>query len=438
MEEQRETETSTSLQREKKGLLRFLLSIFSSLKHRNYRLFFCGQAISLIGTWMQMTAQGWLVYSLSRSKFVLGLVSALSTLPLALLSPVGGVVADRFSRRRILIFTQSLSIVPPLLLSLLVLTKAVQVWHIALLAALLGTVNAFDMPTRQSFVIEMVGREDLMNAIGLNSGLFNSARIIGPAIAGIVMAEVGIGYCFLLNGLSFIPVVIALLFMRILTASTKHKEKSSFTTIIAGFKYVKNNPRLFGLLGLLSIMCVFGFSYSSLLPAFARDILSVRERQYGELLTFNGIGAVTGALLVASFANKVKNRKHFLFIGASLFSVSLTIFSLSTRFPLARFPLIPAGIGMILFLSTANTLIQTTSSDEFRGRVMGIWTFAFGGSMPLGSFIAGTLAHYLGITVTLQMCALICMAATLTAALFSRNPKCSRAILPYEGRSLEE
>jgi len=370
---------------------------------------------------MQTAAQGWLVYDITRSRFFLGVVSALSTLPMSLLSPFGGVVADRFPRRRIVLFTQVSLLFPPLALSLLVLVGKVEVWQIAALGALSGVINAFDMPARQAFVIELVGRQDLMNAIGLNSGIFNGARIVGPAIAGTLIVTVGIGYCFLLNSLSYIAVIVALIFIQTPMVVSQSESGSVLDTVTSGFKYISRNRRLFGLLGLLALVCVFGFSYTVLLPAFARDILDVSAQGYGYLLTFNGIGAVTGALFVATMASKVKNRKHILFIGISLFSVSIMLVSLMTRFTLALLPLVFAGMGMIMFLSTANTLIQTTVSDEFRGRVMGIWTFVFGGSMPLGSFVAGAMAQYLGVPLTIKIGALICATAALIASIFSET-----------------
>ena len=401
----------------------FLAATFSSLRHSNYRMFFFGQMISLIGTWMQMTAQGWLVYELTGSKVMLGVVGMVGTLPLALLSPLGGFAADRFPRRSVLLVTQSCAMVMPLVLSALVLTGAVRVWHVALLAGFLGVVNAFDMPTRQSFAIEMVGREDLMNAIGLNSGIFNTARIVGPALAGITMASIGIGYCFMLNGLSYIAVVAALAMMDVPGTGTRERSGSFLRQIAGGFSYVKKDARLSGLLGLLAVVSVFGFSYTSLLPAFGRDVFRVGPRDYSLLLTFNGIGALTGALVVATFGNRRRGKRQVLLAGIALFCVAISAFSLTRALAAGLTSLLLAGAGMIMFMTTANTLIQSTVPDEYRGRVMGIWTFVFGGAMPVGAICAGTVAHYIGVSLTVRLGAAVSIMMAAAAAITARRLK---------------
>lgn len=398
------------------------LTTFSSLRHRNYRLFFFGQMISLIGTWMQWTAQGWLVYKMTGSKFMLGFIGMIGPLPLALLSVFGGVVADRFRRKSILIVTQSLAMVPPLILATLVLTDTVQVWHIAVLAASLGVIVSFDMPARQAFVIEMVGRGDLLNAIGLNSGIFNSARIVGPAVAGIVMAKTmtkdnplsGMGYCFLINGFSYVVVIVALFMIRPRTSGAPRHPGSPLRRMAAGFSFVKKDHRLLGLMGLLAIIGVFGFSYTRLLPAFARDTFGVDELGYGQLLTFNGVGAIVGSLIVASMAKR-RGKRRILFLGIFLFCVALIAFSRTAEFAFAALFLLFMGTGLIMFFSTANTLVQTVVPDELRGRIMGIWTFVFGGSIPVGSIVVGTAAEHLGLARTVQIGAAICAAAAIAA-----------------------
>jgi MFS family permease len=399
---------------------------FASLKHRNYRTFFFGQIISLVGTWTQSTAQGWLVYDLTKSIQWTGIVIGLGSAPMLILSLIGGGVADRFQRRKILVITQSASVIPPLILGLLILTGAVQVWHIAVAATMLGIINAFDMPARQAFVIELVGREDLMNAIGLNSGMFNTARIIGPAVAGIVMVSVGMGYCFVLNGLSFIAAVIALLIIRLPAPTVQQHKGSAWKHLTSGVKYILSDRRLSGLFALVAIVGVLGFSYVALLPAFVRDILGKSEKEYASVLTFVGFGSVAGALFVATVAEKAKSKKRILTVGIVILSVSLFTISLTKEYSIALIPLPFIGMGMIMFLSTANTLVQTNVSDEYRGRVMGMWTLVFGGSMPVGAVLSGTVAEYLGVPLTIQICSCLCIIAAISAAILSRRKNAQR------------
>jgi MFS family permease len=377
---------------------------------------------------MQWTAQGWLVYDLALkhhpdiAKLILGLFGTLATLPMAVLPPIGGYVADRFPRRTILLITQSASMVMPLILAALVLLDVVQVWHVAVLAGLLAVVFSFDMPARQAFVIEMVGREDLPNAIGLNSGIFNSARVTGPAIAGIVMALVGIGYCFLINGISYIAVVVALLMMRLGKIERPKQTGSFYRRITAGFSYVRSDKRVFGLMALLTIVGVFGFSYTRILPAFARDIFGAKDVGFAQMLTFNGFGAIAGSLIVATLAPRGHGRR-LLFIGALIFCLALTGFSFATEFSAGLVLLAVVGTGLIMFFVTANTLVQSVVPDEFRGRVMGVWGLVFGGSMPLGSFLAGAGAEYIGLGLTVRIGAIVCAVAVLAASVIGRRIK---------------
>ncbi len=394
-----------------------LAATFASLRHRNYRTFFLGQTISLIGTWTQATAQAWLVYDLTNSKQWSGIIMGLGSAPMLLLSLIGGGTADLLHRRKILIVTQTASIIPPLILGLLILAGAVQVWHIAIAAMMLGTINAFDMPARQAFVIELVGREDLMNAISLNSGIFNAARIVGPAVAGIVMVSVGMGYCFVLNGLSFIAAVIALLIIRLPAPAVQQHKASSWKHLSSGIKYILDDRQLSGLFALVAIVGVLGFSYVVLLPAFVRDILGRTEKEYASLLTFVGLGSVVGALFVAAVAKKAKSKKRIAIAGIILLSISLFAVSLTKEYSIALIPIPFIGMGMIMFLSTANTLVQTNVSDEYRGRVMGMWTLVFGGSMPIGAILSGTVAEYLGVSLTIQICSCLCIVTAIAAML---------------------
>ncbi|MBW2638281.1 MAG: MFS transporter, partial [Deltaproteobacteria bacterium] len=341
---------------------------FASLRHRNYRLFFFGQMISLPGTWMQWTAQGYLVYDLALrhhpeyAKVILGLFGTIATLPMAILPPFGGYVADRFPRRSILLVTQSISIIMPLILAALVLLDVVRIWHVAVLAGMLAVVFSFDMPARQAFVVDLVGKDDLPNAIGLNSGVFNSARVVGPAVAGIVMAVVSIGYCFLINGISYIAVVIALFMIRLPGVERRLQSGSLFRRLAAGFSYVRKERRVFGLMALLTIIGVFGFSYTRILPAFARDIFNVKDVGFAQLLTFNGFGAIVGSLIVASLAGR-GNKKHLLFVGGFIFCVGLAAFSFAGNFTTALVFMPFVGTGLIMFFVTANTLVQSVVPD---------------------------------------------------------------------------
>ena len=404
----------------RKRLLR-LPSTFSSLRHRNYRLFFFGQMISLIGTWMQWAAQGWLVLQLSDRYDMMGYVRTAQTLPLALLSLFGGVLADRFRRRNILIVTQSAAILPPLLLALLVFTNVVQVWHIAVLASLSGAVAAFDMPTRQAFVIKMVERKDLMNAIALNSSLFNSARIFGPLVAGALMHWIGIEYCFTANGLSYLAVVMALVMIRVAESPSRTQGESMQRRIVAGFSYVRSDKRVLGLFGIMAVVGIFGFSYMVLMPAFARDVFKRGPLGYGELLAFNGIGALVGALFVATVAKKVRKKRRLLLVGVLIFCVAITVFSNTAIMTVARVSLVFAGIGMIMFFTTANTLVQSVVPEEFRGRVMGIFAFVFGGTMPVGSILFGIAAQHIGLSLTVSTGAVICAILTVIAYVVGRK-----------------
>ncbi|HZR20537.1 MAG TPA: MFS transporter, partial [Verrucomicrobiae bacterium] len=295
---------------------------FASLRHRNFRLFFGGQLISLIGTWMQNTAQGWLVYELTGSKILLGAVAAIGSTPMMLFSTWGGSVADRHSKRRIILWTQTAMMVFAFVFAALVWSGRIRAWHIMVLAALGGCALAFDMPARQAFMVEMTSREDLINAISLNSSLVNGARVIGPSLAGLLMARVGIATCFLLNGLSFLAVILGLCLMRLPRFIAPRSPSSAWAHAAEGFQYVWRQRRMRLLLMLFAVAGVFGWSYSVLMPAFARDVLHVGQGRYGMLLSANGIGALFGALTVASVGMHV-NRRVLVLGGLWFFSAML-------------------------------------------------------------------------------------------------------------------
>jgi len=380
---------------------------FVALRHPNFRLFISGQLISLTGTWMQNTAQGWLVYQLTNSKLMLGLVAAAGSLPLLLFSVWGGSLADRYPKRRIVLCTQAMMMLSALAASLLIWTGKVQVWHIASLAALAGLAMAFDLPARQAFMMEMTSREDLMNAISLNSSIVNGARVVGPSVAGLLMSSVGVGLCFFLNGISYVAVIAGLWLMRLPKFAPPEPHASTWDHMAEGFRYSWGNRRIRVMLILFAVVGTFGWSYSVLMPAFARDVLGVGQGKYGMLLSANGVGALLGALTVASVGRQA-NRRLLVLGGLWVFSSMLLMLALAQNYVLAMVYLAVAGWGMLLFFSTINTLLQTSASDHMRGRVMGIWALIFGGMTPVGGLTAGTLSHYFGVRWAVSFAALIC------------------------------
>jgi len=393
---------------------------FAALKHRNFRLFFIGQSVSLIGTWMQNTAQSWLVYQLTGSKFLLGVVAAASSAPMLVFSIWGGSIADRHSKRTVLLFTQSAMMCLAFVLAALVWAKLVQPWHIIVLAALGGVAMAFDMPTRQAFMMEMTSREDLLNAVSLNSSIVNGARVVGPAAAGLLMAGAGLAACFFWNGMSFVAVLAGLLLMRLPRFAPPPQPQSNWQHALEGFTYVAKHRRVRTLLLLFSVVGVFGWSYSVLMPAFATDVLGVGSSQYGALLSANGVGALCGALTVAMFGNQL-HRRLLIFGGLGFFSAMLLLLALTRNYYLALIFMAMAGWGMLLYFSTTNTLIQMSVEDRMRGRVMGIWALVFGGMMPIGGLEAGSLSHWLGVPSAVAIGAIVCGTAALATWLFVRR-----------------
>lgn len=399
---------------------------FSALRHRNFRLFFVGQLISLIGTWMQNTAQGWLVYQLTGSKFLLGVVAAVGSAPMLLFSLWGGSVADRHSKRVIVLWTQSAMMFFAFAMAALVWTGRIQSWHILMLAGLGGLAMAFDMPARQAFMVEMTSREDLMNAISLNSSIVNGARVVGPSVAGLLMARAGMATCFFLNGLSFIAVLSGLWLMRLPKFVPRQRPSSALAHALEGFVYVWQHRRMRIILLLFAVVGIFGWSYSVLMPALAKDVLGAGQGQYGLLLSANGIGAMAGALTVATIGSQV-NRRWLVLGGLWLFSAMLFLLALVRNYYLALGCLAIAGWGMLLFFSTINTLLQTSASDEMRGRVMGIWALVFGGMTPIGGLEAGTLSHYFGVRWAVALGAVVCAGAALVVWLIVRQRPSSSA-----------
>jgi MFS family permease len=385
-----------------------------ALRHRNFQLFFSGQLISLIGTWMQTVAQSWLVYRITGSSLLLGSVGFASQIPVFLFAPIGGIVADRHNRHRVVIGTQIAAMVLASILAALTLTRTVQVWHIFLLASLLGVVNAFDIPGRQSFLVDMVGKEDLMNAIALNSSMFNGARVIGPAIAGILVAKIGEGWCFFANAVSYIAVIAGLLMMRVPPRSYRTSNASPLAHIIEGFRFVRHAAPIRAILLLLGLVSLVAMPYTVLMPIFDDRILHGGAQGLGILMGATGVGALLGALTLATRTG-VRGLGRWVALSCGGFGVSLVLFSLSRYFWLSTALLLPVGFCMMLQMSSSNTLIQAMVPDHLRGRVMAVYSMMFMGMAPFGALFGGALADRLGAPLTVSMGAVACIGG---AALF--------------------
>jgi MFS family permease len=373
-----------------------------SLRHRNFRLFFSGQLISLIGTWMQTIAQAWLVYRITGSSLLLGVVGFAGQIPIFILSPLGGLAADRWNRQKIVIGTQVASMLLAFVLAALTLLHIVKTWEIITLAALLGAVNAFDIPGRQSFLIEMVSRDDLMNAIALNSSMFNGARVIGPAIAGILVSRIGEGWCFFANGASYIAVIAGLLMMKLPPYRPVPAGTSPFEHIAEGFRYIQRTAPILALITLIGIVSLVAVPYSVLMPIFADQILHRGAHGLGILMGSAGVGALLGALTLAS-RRGVKGLGTVVGFAAMAFGVSLILFAFSKIFWLSVVLLVPVGYGVMLQMSSSNTLIQAMVPDELRGRAMAMYTMMFMGMAPIGSLLSGLFADWIGAPLTVAI-----------------------------------
>ncbi|MBI5696837.1 MAG: MFS transporter, partial [Nitrospirae bacterium] len=361
---------------------------FSALRHRNFRLFFIGQSVSLIGTWMHSLAQGWLVLKLTDSAFYLSLVQAMGSLPILFLSLIGGVVADRVVKRNLLLVTQALSMALATLLAVLVGMGAVTVWHVIVIATMLGVVNTFDIPGRQSFIVEMVGKEDLMNGIALNSAIFNGARIIGPAIGGVLIAAAGITACFYINAASYTAIIAGLLMMRFEAAPPRRESRPMMKELKEGLAYIRHTPSLSYFILMVSVTSLLAIPYIALMPVFARDVLGVGAKGLGVMMGSAGAGALAGALTLATLG-AVRRKGLTAFSAAFISSAALLAFSFSRSYPLSCVLLVVVGWGMITQLATVNTLIQTDVPDDLRGRVMSLYTLVFLGFIPVGNLIVG-------------------------------------------------
>ena len=383
-----------------------------SLRARNYRLFISGQLISLIGTWMQTVAQAWLIYGLTGSAALLGLIGFAGQIPVFVLAPLGGVIADRVNRHRILLATQGSMMVLALSLAALTLSHRIAVWEVFALAALLGISNAFDIPARQAFVAEMVEREDLANAIALNSSMVNGARIVGPAVAGIVVAAVGEGWCFLLNGLSYVAVLAALMRMHVKPSVAPASTPSAWNSVVEGFAFSWQQTPVRALLLLLGLVSLMGMPYSVLMPIFADKILHGGPDAYGLLMSCSGIGALAAAATL-TVRKSIRGLGRWVAMSAVGFGVCLIGFSLSRTLWLSAVLPVPAGFCMMREMASSNTLIQSMVPDRLRGRVMAVYSMMFMGMAPLGALIAGFLATRLGSPGTVAAGGVACMVGGL-------------------------
>ena len=385
---------------------------FHALQHRNFQLFFAGQLVSLIGTWMQSTAQLWLIYKMTHSAALLGIFGFASQIPILFLASLGGYIGDRYNRHRGVIWTQTASLILSFALAGLTLLGVVRVWEIVLIAFLAGIVNAFDVPIRQAFLIQLVGKEDLPNAIALNSSIFNGARVVGPAIAGFAIGWIGEGWCFFLNGVSFLAVIIALFMMRIERTEPHPSKGSPLQSFVQGFRFAMSDLPIRSALLLLSLMSLLGLQYSVFLPIFANDILHGGARGLGLLMSFAGVGAVTGALHFAARAN-YKGLVEWIATTSITCALGLVLFSQSRVFWLSAVTLLVVGFSTTSQIAATNTIVQSRVPNELRGRIMAVYATMFMGVQPLGALLAGGVAKRIGAPHALAAFGMVCLLGSL-------------------------
>ncbi|OKH49707.1 MFS transporter [Calothrix sp. HK-06] len=409
--------------------------LLPAFRSRNYRLFFTGQGISLIGSWMTQLATVWLVYRLTDSPLMLGVVAFTSQIPSFFLSPFGGVFADRFSRHKTLIGTQVLAMLQSLALAALALTEAIQIWQIIALSLVQGFINAFDAPARQAFVPELIEkREDLANAIAVNSTMFNGARLIGPAIGGLILARVGAGYCFLIDGVSYIAVIIGLLAMRIQEKRIPKSDVSPIQRIKEGFIYAFGFPPIRAILLHAAIISLFGIQYTVLVPIYAEKILGGGAETLGFLMAASGIGALAGGIYLVT-RKTVAGLGKVIVLAASILGLGLMAFSISRHLPLSLLTMLFVGLGTILQVASSNTVLQTIVEEDKRGRVMSLFTMSFLGMTPFGNLLGGALAERIGAPTTLIIDGIICIIASIFLA--KQLPSLRRLVIPiYEKKGI--
>ncbi len=388
-----------------------------ALRSRNYRLYFGGQGVSLIGTWMQRIAMSWLVYRLTGSAFMLGLIGFAGSVPSFILGPLAGVLSDRYNRRRMLIVTQCLALLQAFILALLVLGGQIAVWQILVLGIVLGFIEAFDMPLRQSFMVEIVPKQDLGNAIALNSSMVNSSRLLGPSIAGVLIASMGEGMCFLLNSISYLAVIASLLAMRVPQEQVSNREFHILGELREGFVYAYNFVPIRSVLMLLALVSLVGMPYSVLMPVFARDVLHGGPHTLGFLLGASGVGALAGAIYLAA-RKSILGMGRWIALAAGIFGAGLIAFSLSRVFWLSLLLMLVTGFGMIVQMASSNTVLQTIVDEDKRGRVMSFYAMAFRGMVPFGNLLAGIMANRLGAPLTLMIGGGCCVVGSV---FFARN-----------------
>jgi MFS family permease len=402
---------------------------FSALRNPNYRYFYSGQSVSLIGTWTRTAALGWVAFQFTHSEFLLGLVFMLNSLPIFLFAVYAGSLADRIPKMRIFTLTSWFSMLSSLTLAIMLFRGPVHIGYLMIFAALWGLSIAFEMPSRQSLMVELVGKKDLVNAIALNSAMVNSTRVIGPAIGGILLASVGAAWCFLLDAMSYTAVLYALHKIQLPASHYAPKKvKADWLYTLEGFKYLKTNSTMSQAVALLFIMGLGGWAYQSQLSAFAVTQLNMDAQGYGWLLALNGLGACTAALFVAARGSRIVQIKT-LYTGAGIYGAFIILFGFMHHPVGAAFILFFAGFGIIMFFSIGNSIIQTQSPDHLRGRLMGIWALVFGGSMPVGSFWMGVIAQRVGSGHALQAGGLFCALGAFTVHFLGRK---NRRVNRYE------
>ncbi|HYM81334.1 MAG TPA: MFS transporter [Candidatus Limnocylindria bacterium] len=416
---------SSSLAREN------LRNRFRALQHRNFRLFWLGQLVSLVGTWMQTVAQGWLMHRLTDSALMLGLLGFAQFLPVMLFSLWAGVIADRMDKRRLIVVTQMLALLQAVVLAVLVSTATVQPWMVLVLAFAFGTISAFDLPARQSFLIEMVGKEDLSNAIALNSAAFNSARVLGPAVAGVVVAVAGEGPCFWINAASYVAVLAMLARLDTKPLIVEGAGKDALHYLTDGVRYALSVHPIRNLLLLLGVTAGLGFQYMVLLPVYAREILAAGPGGYGMMVSAFGLGSLFSAVIMTRSLDRWGLRRNLL-VGLSLAGAGMLGFAWSRVLPVTLVMGFFAGFGLILYVATTNTLLQLTTDDRFRGRIMSLYTFMFIGTAPLGALASGVIAQRFSAPIATTFCAAVLLAGAVWVAYRLRVLAAREAARPTE------
>ncbi|SHE64391.1 MFS transporter [Pedobacter caeni] len=399
------------------------ISTFNAFKSRNYRLYFTGQSVSLIGTWMQKTAVSWVIYEKTHSNFMLGMTLFASLFPSFVFSFLGGVAADRYNRYKLLLLTQVASMVQAVLMTLLIFFKDYSVWEIIALSAMLGIINAFDVPARQSLVYEMVeNKADLPNALALNSSMVNLSRLIGPGLAGLALEKFGEDICFGLNAFSFIAVIGSLLMMRLPKFIATPHPKNIFGELKEGFQYIRKTPAISYVLIMLALISLFVLPFSTLIPVYAKDIFKGTASTFGVIDSVIGLGAFSGAIFLASL-KPGRNLRRILAISTLIFGAGLVLFSHSTYYPVALIFAAVSGFGMMSQITISNTLIQTTVDPAMRGRVISFYAMAFFGMQPLGGLLIGTMSQLIGTPDTVLIQGIITLLIGLLLFRFLRKAR---------------